>query len=174
MTPLPNAGNQVNAGLGLGTMRVMLGYDRIIWKGLSAGVRVGFAFGGGPQKTYPSKGAAFFPVHGEGRVGWWFRPEDQFSKPGIRPYVMLSGGVMEIDAKVVVTVVDPPPDEQTPPTQTMLEAWTKKGLPFAALGGGAMFAITPGIGPLLELKVGQLFGSGGTFVAGTGGFVVGF
>ena len=172
-TPEPGIGNQINGGMGLGTMRVLLGYDRVLFDGLAVGGRAGFAFGGGPTKP---GGAAFFPWHAELRGAWWFF-DDPFRR-SVRLYAMLSGGMMQVDGKVVVVVRHPQdvasyyPNE-LPGRDVMLEAWTKKGLFFAALGGGAMVAITPNFGPYVEAKIGQLFPASGTFIGLQGGFTFG-
>ncbi len=172
-TPQPDAGNQINGGLGPATMRALVGYDRVLFDGLAVGARVGYAFGGGPTKP---GGSAFFPYHGEVRGAWWFL-DDPFRR-GIRVYAMLSGGMMQVDGKVVVVVRHPLDVDRTYPNEVggddvMLEAWTKKGLFFAAVGGGAMIAITPSLGPYLEVKVGQLFPASGTFVGLQGGLTFG-
>ena len=157
-------------------MRILLGYDRAVFKGLRVGARLGFALGGGPETE---SGGSFMPIHAEARGAWWF-----IDKPSvIQPYAMLSLGMMQIDGKVVVTVVNPPeseipdsvPNEQGHGDQErMLEAWTKKGLPFVSIGGGAQFAISPNMGPVVEVKAGQTFGSSGTFLAANLGFAYGF
>ncbi|HKO89601.1 MAG TPA: hypothetical protein VJU61_00520, partial [Polyangiaceae bacterium] len=62
-------GGTVTGGFRLGTTRLMLGYDRVLFPNISAGIRVGYALGGGP--TEPG-GAAFVPIHAELRGTYWF------------------------------------------------------------------------------------------------------
>ena len=48
--PVAKRFNEVQGGgVFPATVRLLLGYDRIIWKGLVAGLRVGYAFGGSPS-----------------------------------------------------------------------------------------------------------------------------
>ena len=58
-------GDNVNLGPALSTMRIVLGYDRLLLDNLTAGVRVGFAFNGAPA------GADFLPLHVEVRGAYW-------------------------------------------------------------------------------------------------------
>lgn len=167
--PYDKSGGELAGGLAAATSRIMLGYERIFGKNISAGARVGFAFGGGPQAP---GGAAFVPVHAELRAAYWFGA-DPFSRTGFRPYVTLGGGLAQVDASVQVTVYTTEQDFISDKRQ-LLDAWKKSGLVFVAAGGGAMYAIKPNMGPMAELRVMQLFGSSGTAIGGTLGFAYGF
>jgi hypothetical protein len=174
--PMLEQGNQVNAGFGMATMRVLLGYDRVITGGLTLGLRVGYAFGGGPTAAEPDA-KDFFPWHLEARGAYWLL-SDSFRREGFRPYLLLSGGMSQVDGKVVVTVVNDPDVEQPveaeiPGESRLLEAWTKKGLAFAALGGGLMYAMNPDTGIFVEARIGQLFGASGMFATAGGGVAFG-
>ncbi len=151
--PYSKSGDEVKGGMGVGTSRVMLGYDRAIGN-FTLGARVGFAFGGGPQAP---GGKAFIPVHGEARVAYYFG-SDPFGRKGFRPYLVAGGGVAQVDGKLSVIIYKNATDF-TNDTRTTLTAWRKGGLGFATIGAGTVFAITPRTGPLLEVKYMQLFGA---------------
>ena len=164
-TAFPEPGNEISGGFARGTLRILAGYDRVFTDNITAGARLGFALGGGPQAT---GGAAFVPVHVEVRGAYWFG-DHPFSKAGFRPYVTAGGGLMQVDAKVSVAVF-----QRETGQRYELDAWKKAGTSFAFLAGGAMYAIAPTHGPLLEAKFLQLFGAGSSGVALKLGYAVGF
>jgi hypothetical protein len=167
--PYDKSGGELAGGLAIATSRLMLGYDRVFGKNISAGVRIGIAFGGGPQAP---GGASFVPVHAEVRGAYWFGA-DPFSGTGFRPYVTLGAGLAQVDAPVDVTVYTTEQDFINDNRQ-VLDAWKKSGLVFIGAGGGAMYAIKANTGPLAELRLIQLFGSSGTAVSATVGYAHGF
>src|SRR5262249_37870235 len=65
-TPTLNNADNINTGLALSTLRIMLGYDRLIIDNLTLGLRAGFAFNGAS-----GGGASFLPLHLEARLGIW-------------------------------------------------------------------------------------------------------
>lgn len=93
-------GNNVNFGFGVSTMRLMLGYDRVLIKGLSIGARVGWAFNGTNEEF-----ASFIPVHAEGRLNYTIG-KDPFSGQIVRPWVGISGGLAQVDTAVNVDVLE--------------------------------------------------------------------
>lgn len=167
--PYDKSGGELAGGIAFATSRILVGYDRIFGKNISAGVRVGFAFGGGPQAP---EGAAFVPVHAEARAAYWFG-KDPFTRTGIRPYVTIGGGLAQVDASVQVTVYTTEQDFINDKRQ-LLDAWKKSGTVFFGAGGGAMYAIKPNTGPIAELRLMQLFGSSGTAVSASVGYAHGF
>ncbi len=161
---------EVQSGIVPGTMRVMLGYDFAALEWLTLGIRAGFAFNGGPQlKTFeafetldPATGVpvtrerelsnpAFLPLHAEGRLGFWMAGQDSV----VRPHFTLSGGIAQVDAKVVTPIVEPrkqnpvdcPNPADTTCTQANIEAWRRAGTGFGAAGLGLMvpFGKTHGV-----------------------------
>lgn len=153
--PTLNNGDNINGGLTLATMRVMLGYDRLVHPNITVGLRAGFAFNGasGP-------GVSFLPVHGEARLGIW-PGHDPFVGKGVRPMIILSGGVAQVDAKVNVQVLEDGTkcgaanpndtnspcmtksnkvDDQIEQRQQTLSAYKQNGLGFAAATVGVQFA----------------------------------
>ena len=167
-------GNAIGGGLALSTVRAMLGYDRTFGSNIQLGARAGWAFNGGPQ---PDKGNAFFPFHLEARVSYWFG-KDPFSRVGIRPYGFLGGGMAQVDTKVDVSVRENTCDNtadpngcavrdpqgnvvQVNPQMQTVEAWRKSGQSFVGVGGGVMYAITPNLGIVGDVKVSYMFPTSG-------------
>lgn len=162
----PGQGNNVNFGFGVATMRLMLGYDRVLIKGLSIGARIGWAFNGTNEEF-----ASFIPVHAEGRLAYTIGA-NPFAGQVVRPWVYLAGGLMQVDTAVAVDVLedgvacgaDDPGDPASactvassdgvlePRIQT-LRAIKQGGLGFAGLGVGVSFVPVD----LFEINVGVKF-----------------
>jgi hypothetical protein len=186
--PIPeNNGNAIAGGLAPATARVMASFDRVLLDNVTAGARLGFAFyGGGPQ---PDGGKAFLPFHVEVRGAYWFGT-DPFSHKGFRPYGFLGGGMAQVDTKVEVSVREietcpadgckvcadtacANPVQRNPQTQKV-EAWRKAGQGFVGLGGGVVYAVTPDIGILGELKISYMLPTPNLVISPTIGGVYGF
>lgn len=166
--PYDKSGGEVAGGIGASTTRIMAGYDRVIWR-FTLGVRVGFAFGGGPQAP---GGLAFVPVHAEGRAAFWFGSEP-FKNKGPRFYLTAGGGLAQADSKVSVIVYENEQDFKDDKRLT-LDAWRKAGTGFLAFGAGFLYAITPRTGPFAEARVIQLLGAGSTGMGLQLGYAFGF
>jgi hypothetical protein len=165
--PTPGQGNNVNFGFGVATMRLMLGYEGVIIKGLSAGLRLGWAFNGTNEEF-----ASFIPFHAEGRLRYTFGAEP-FSGQVVRPWLFIAGGLAQVDVPVEVDVLEDgeacgaadPGDPASPCTASMsdgtvaeeriqtLRAIKQGGLGFA--GGGAGVSFVPV--DLFEINVGLRF-----------------
>jgi len=152
-TPTAGVANNVNTGFALGTMRLALGYDRLISESLSLGVRIGFAFNGAGEG-----GASFLPVHGEGRLTYW-PMSGSLADSGVYPFLFVSGGVAQVDSRVEVEVLEDGevcgadnPSDITSPCQNAssdgriedrkqtLSGYKQAGLGFGSLGLGLRFA----------------------------------
>jgi hypothetical protein len=165
--PLRNADDLVNGGFTLATERVLFGYDRVVLDHVTLGGRLGFALGGGPQRP---TAASFMPIHVEARAAYWFG-KDPFARSGLRFFALAAGGMAEVDASVPVDVYA---NAAAYPNDSIdKRAWKKTGLAFAALGGGAMFAITPSMGIVLEAKIMQMFPTSATGASLQLGYLVG-
>ncbi len=125
--PFPGAG--ISSGTVIATRRLLLSFDRAFSPNITLGVRVGFAFGGGPPAGKgpddqgrprdpndpnraplpPTDGTSFLPFHAELRLAYWFG-KGALGKKGLHPYVHLGGGVAQVDGKVKVTLADCPYD----------------------------------------------------------------
>lgn len=154
--PTMSVANNVNAGLSLGTIRLVAGYDRLILDNFMAGARIGFAF-----RTASADAASFLPVHVEGR-GSFFIGRKPFEHLGARPFVFVSGGLAQIDSGVAVEVLEDgtacgaadPSNFDSPCTTTtdadygkpeakrvqQLTAIKQAGQGFVSLGGGLQYA----------------------------------
>ncbi len=116
--PVARAGtNGIQGGLKPASGRILAGFDRQIFKklGLTAGLRVGIAFGGSPSSDAPAPGKAnyetppqakaFMPFHLEiPRLAYVFGGAPHEAKK-LRPYVFASfGAVGQINGSVQVQV----------------------------------------------------------------------
>jgi hypothetical protein len=155
--PLHGADDTVNGGPAIGTMRALLGYDRVLGENIMIGARLGYAFNGGPQR---SGAAAFLPVHAEARGAYWFG-HDPLGKSGMRFFVLGGVGAAEVDASVPVDTYSTITAYKSMQSNNY-SAWRKTGQGFGEVGLGAMFALTPNTGILAELKGMELFPTAGT------------
>jgi tetratricopeptide (TPR) repeat protein len=172
-----------------GTMRVTLGYDRRVASNFLVGVRLGYAFRGGPQAD---GGNAFLPFHAELR-GTYYIGKDALTKVGLRPYVFLSGGAAQVDAKIPNVVVRNdcqqragdanisadcvkplPNDKNASPNNIDVDAWKRLGQAFVGGGVGAVYAINKKGGVSVEVKAAGYFPSSGFAVSPAIGYVQGF
>ena len=166
--PYDKSGDELAGGLRFATTRVLLGYDRAIGS-FTVGARLGVAFGGGPEAE---GGRGFLPLHAEARVAYWFG-SDPFGRVGPRPYLLLNGGLAQVDAKVPVVAYE---NEQAylDDKRLALDAWKKTGTGFLGGGVGMLLAITPRTGPLAELKFAQMLGKSSPTLSLELGYAIGF
>jgi hypothetical protein len=169
------SGGSVAGGFRLATTRLLLGYDRVLFPAIAVGVRVGYAFGGGPSEP---NGAAFVPIHAELRGTYWFAG----IQPGkLRPYALLGGGLAQVDSSVTTQVVDrcagggqDPPCTVGQIALSRVTVWKKTGTTFASLGAGALYPLNEHSGISAELKASLLFPSSGMSVGLQAGYTHGF
>ncbi|HET7543269.1 MAG TPA: hypothetical protein VFK05_25520 [Polyangiaceae bacterium] len=161
-TIMPGLGNQVSGGLGRGTIRLLLGFERVLTSNLTLGLRLGYAFGGRPPGS-----DKFFPLHLELRGNYWFGSAP-FEGSGVRPYISISGGLAEVDGKVSVEYYDENNQKKT------VDAWRKTGKGFAGLAFGVMVPFAGNNGIVPELRAMQLFGASGTVFDLSIGYARGF
>lgn len=150
--PLKGADDAINGGPVPSTVRILVGYDRALVPNVTVGARLGYAFNGGPQR--PS-GSAFDPLHVEARGSYWFG-HDPLARSGFRFYAVVAGGMAQVDGSVPVDVYASAQAYKAGQSQDYV-AWKKTGLAFGAAGGGAMYALTPSTGVILEAKFMELF-----------------
>ena len=169
----------VGGGFALGTARILLGGDYAFTPNFVAGIKVGFAFLGGPQaKSANVEGPAFLPLHAEARVSYWFG--EGISAGFIRPFIAVSGGIAQVDASVQVPIIDP---AYTGECQGQgadcivkhVDAWRKTGTTFAGLSGGALYPLGgKDQGIFGELRILQMFPATGTVLALHAGYMMNF
>lgn len=126
------AGNEVHGGFGLATLRINIGYDRVLASRLMLGARFGLLLLKAPSVT---GGKAPKPVGGEARVAYYFG-DSPFERQGIRPYTSFAVGYAEVDGKVSVVYYKDHIGYQTN-KQGRLDVWRSTGPGFVALSGGA-------------------------------------
>jgi hypothetical protein len=174
-TPIMGVNDSVGSGLLLATTRFVLGGDLLVADDLALGVRAGWAFrGGGPT---PDGGKAFKPYSADLRLSY-FVSGPAFSPDGFSPYVFLAGGVMQVDAKIGVDVVEdpnvpPPPNQPDNPPSQHLDAYKKMGFSFAGAGLGAYLPASAANGARFELGLAGLFPSSGLAAFLSAGWVFG-
>jgi hypothetical protein len=166
--PIAGADDVVNGGIRLATKRILLGYDRAIGGNFTVGGRLGYAFGGGPDRP---GGRGFDPVHVEARASYWFG-HDPLGRAGLRFSATAALGFAEVDATVPADVYASLAAYQAGQSQTY-DAWRKTGDAFGSVGLGAMYAFTPDSGLLLEAKGMEMFPTTGTVVGLQLGYVIG-
>ena len=123
--------------------------QHVLADSFTVGIKAGYAFNGAP--------ADFLPVHVEARATYWLPigGVPPFSRAGLRPYIVLAGGIGQTDSSVKVT-------QHVDTNVFELLAWRKSGPGFAALGAGLSYAINPATAAFAEVKATQLLGSTGT------------
>ncbi|MFO0616607.1 MAG: hypothetical protein U0414_28700 [Polyangiaceae bacterium] len=98
-SPTAGKGNNINSGIVVGQMRLMLGYDGVIADNFSLGARVGYAFLGS------SSPANFFPAHLEARAAYAIG-STAYTTAVARPWFELFGGASQFDSAVDVQVLE--------------------------------------------------------------------
>ena len=152
----PGSGNELQGGVGFATKRVLLSYERLFGDNITAGVRLGFAFGGSPKATNGS-GTAFFPIHAELRGSYWFG-DAPFKSDGLRGYAGLAVGVAEVDGHVTVEYYKDLAGFQQG-AKGKLDAWRKTGNTMLGLHGGFAYGFAERQQLFLELRVLQMLGA---------------
>jgi hypothetical protein len=161
-TPQPNMdNNNAKPGLEFSTVRLAVAYDREITSRLGLGLRLGWAFNGGPT---PPGGSAFLPIHVEARATYTL-PGFRVWKVPLTPFAFLSGGMAEVDTRVTVAVVEVPCSvDYSPRCARWLSAWHRAGFGFAGLGMGVRYALGDQGDLVADLRSSLTFGVP-TFVA---------
>lgn len=129
------AGNQLAGGLMLATTRVLLGFERVVGDNFLLGVRLGFAFRGAPTNK---AGQTFMPWHLELRGGYVFGSAP-FESGGLRPYLVVGGGLAEVASNVGVQYFEDQAGYEAGHAGT-LDAWRRTGQGFVAPTLGAQYA----------------------------------
>ena len=166
----PQAGNELNTGVGLATRRVLFGYERLFLGRISAGGRIGFAFGGRPNATIGIH-PGFNPLHGELRGSYWFG-SGPFERKGLRPYAGLSAGFGEVNGKATVYVY-PSLEHYNAGAYVPVDAWRKTGSAFVSIHGGVAYALHQSHQIALELRVLQMLGKSALGAAANLGYAFG-
>jgi hypothetical protein len=127
--------NNIKPGLALSTIRLVAAYDHLLSDRVSLGLRLGFAFNGGPT---PPGGSAFLPIHVEARGTYNFDTEPA----RLIPFLFGSLGIEEVDTKVSVLIVEVPCGVgYSSGCARTVSAWRRAGYQFLGAGGGARYAL---------------------------------
>ncbi len=165
-----NAAGAIDPGFRMATVRALASVDYVLKTYLSVGVRVGWAFNGGPRAIhysdtgYPSLKSRFIPVHAEARGTLWLR---SLGKPGLHPYVHLSAGMAEVDASTPIKA-------KLGGNTRLLDAWRKMGPAFVGGGFGALHNINKTFGVQLNVNAMFMLPKTGLVLEPSLGGVVGF
>jgi hypothetical protein len=185
-TPTLGNGDKINGGAVLSTLRLTLGFDRLIGEHVTLGARLGFAFNGA------GGGASFFPVHAEARLAVW-PGQSPFARAGVRPFFFVAAGAAQVDSRVDVEILEDgkacgakTPGEITSECTTpsrdgvqehrkqIVSAYKQAGLVFATGGVGVQFAPSPGVAFHLAVRGGITFPSVVPVISPEAGFALGF
>ncbi|MEZ4228957.1 MAG: hypothetical protein R3B89_07330 [Polyangiaceae bacterium] len=159
--------NSLKGGVGYGSMRVMVGYDRLIGQRFLAGLRLGFAFLGHPERE---DGKKFNPFHAELRFAFHFANEP-FTHAGVRPYVFFGGGMADEVARITTPVRQDNGNGQ--PETLNVDAYQLGGGFFAGAGLGMQYAVEKNLAMVIELGVRQMFPDSATVIAPSLGLAYG-
>jgi hypothetical protein len=189
-----NLGGDIESGFRPATIRVLVGYERVLLPFFTVEARLGFAFNGGPESPAPAgDGSSFLPVHAEARAKLYFSQvfrDDARGLRGFSGYVSLGGGLAQVDPKVTVPVGEcvPPPrtgsitNEQAAcidsnnqaVTTKDLEVYKRLGQSFISGGPGLRYGITKHIAAHLQLTGMFLLPSTGFALTPSLGVAAGF
>lgn len=174
----PDFGSVAGPPFALGTIRILLGADVRIVDNLLGGLRLGYAFNGGPGVPQGDGSTKdFMPFHAEARATYYIG-KGVLTKKGVRPFVYLGGGLAQVDAKIAGVPVsddcagsiqagDVPQGDCNPTSKVAVDAYRKMGTSFVGLGAGINYNISPTTGFLLDLKGSFFFGSPGIAISPT-------
>jgi hypothetical protein len=142
----PRAEDSAKArGIAVATTRILASYQHFLGTHWALAVLAGVVLrGGGPR---PAGGSAFFPFHLEGQLSWW--PAGPPARGGgLAPFLLLGGGLAQVDSKLSLDVrEDPnaplPPSQIDNPAHQTLDVYEKSGTGFGGFGGGIAVATSP-------------------------------
>jgi hypothetical protein len=163
----PGTGNAINGGLNPATTRFTAGVELLAGENVTLGARLGYAHG-----TAGAVGRSLSQFHAEARVAFWFGKEP-FSRRRVRPFLVVAGGLAEVDDKFSVPIIESDLARGVHPTQT-LTVWRQSGSAFAGGGAGVMIPTGgPGQGVTAEVKIMALFPDSGIALSPSIGYALG-
>ena len=128
------------SGLSVATTRLLATYQHSVGTHWSVGAVVGLVLRGGGPRPVGRDAREFFPFHLEGQLSWW--PSGAPARgEGPSPFLLLGGGLAQIDSRFSLAVrEDPraplPPSQLDNPERQTLDVYKKSGTGFVGLGGG--------------------------------------
>jgi len=161
----PGTGNAINGGIDPATTRFLIGAELLVGENVTLGARLGYVRG-------TAAGRSLSVFHGEGRVAFWFGREP-FSRTRVRPFLVVAGGLAEVDNKFAVPIIESNLARGVYPTQT-LTVWRRSGSAFAGGGFGIMIPTGgAGQGVTAEVKLVALFPDSGIALSPSIGYALG-
>lgn len=154
-----SGGSITGGGFASATMPITIAYDRVLLvDNFTAGARVGYIIGGGPDLTVGGKKMAFLPLAASVRARWHFAPKSPFDG-----FAGLEIGVGQVDAKKSVNTRESYTDAEGKPAlrDVELDAWRKMGQGFGALAGGFYYHFVPEIAAGLTVNLRYMFPDSG-------------
>ncbi|MBX3211315.1 MAG: hypothetical protein KF850_04720 [Labilithrix sp.] len=142
-TPRPEDAARVS-GASIATTRVLATYQHFLGAHWAAAATAGVVLRGGGPRSVGRDAQPFLPFHLEGQVSWW--PTGAPARgEGPAAFVLLGGGLAQVDSKLSLTVREdptaaPPPSQLDNPERQTLDVYKKTGTGFAAVGGGVAAA----------------------------------
>lgn len=160
-------GNEIkSAGIKVATLRVLVGYERLLSKNFSIGLKLGMLVYGKSLRLATDRAVLAF--HGEGRLNYYPGAAPFAPSKLMRPYVFLSGGLAEIDGRVSVDIY-----ERDKPYARVV-AWKRTGRIFVGLGAGLHFALAKKHGPFVEGRFMRMMEKSSFAAALQAGYAYGF
>ncbi|HEY5961251.1 MAG TPA: hypothetical protein VIV60_32060 [Polyangiaceae bacterium] len=158
-------GNEINGTkVKLGTLRILAGYERLLSKNFSVGVKAGLIIAGKAPRLATDK--SIFSYHLEGR-GTYYPGVAPFAPSKLlRPYVFVTAGIAEVDSKISVEIY-----QQT--QYSRVNAWKRSGRGFFGIGGGTVIALQKKHGMYVEAKLLRMLESTWAMALGAG-YMYGF
>jgi hypothetical protein len=160
--PSADAAGNVSA-VAPGSLRLSLGYERVVGERTTLGVRAGATLLGHPDND---EAGSFSPFHIEGRFAFHFAKQP-FSYKRIRPFAVLSLGYGQAVGRTTVPVRDPSGD-------LTLVVFQKGGSIGIGLGGGIELPVSSAGAVVAELQLRQFLPDSLTTFAPTLGYTHGF
>jgi hypothetical protein len=169
-TPQPN--DNVTPGFAYSTTRLVLGYERVLFGGFSAGALAGYAT---RFASEPIGHNAFFPIHLEARVTYTFGSTPFADEArGIYPFIFFSMGEQQIESHVTIRVSEIPCGSKPEPAcRRDLDAYRVIGNLFATLGGGVQVRLGGANALRAGLRTTLVFGNGGFVLSPEVGYELG-
>ncbi|HEU4410704.1 MAG TPA: hypothetical protein VFS43_35960 [Polyangiaceae bacterium] len=176
--PQPGEGGTLSGYVRPGTLRFLVGYDRMLSPNVALGGRAGYAIRGWPKAFY---GETFLPAHAELR-GTYIFGDQPLARRGIHPYGYVAGGLGPAGAEVPNVQVEddcgyggrPACPEGQQRAIITVSAHRRLGRFFGGAGFGALWLFAPSTGVYADVKVSAFFPTVGFAVAPSLGVTQGF
>jgi hypothetical protein len=155
-------------------LRAELGYERLVYYDVSVGARVGYVLlGAAPDGT----GAGSFVPWSVALSATRWLGHDPFGRPGVVPYLTVSGGLGMFDLRGNLHVREDPthrPNQGGNDLEQTLDVWKRAGDGFVSFGGGVSFRTSTTLGFRAELGLLQVFPYGASLLGLSLGADAGF